>query len=132
MTITADDARKISDNLLAAVKLIDDYLDANWEKLSRAEYEAIAESQRTILRMSSFIITETVDLSIKQMQDDAGTLKQVTADAQGDLATLNRIGTAIRLVAGLADLATAIVAKDLDAIFKTVKSINESNPNKGT
>ena len=125
MALTADDAREIADRFLEAAGAIDKYLDDNWETISRPDYETMSESARTLLRVSGFMTTVAVGLSIEQMADDAAELKQVIADAKESLARLQAIGSAIRVAAGLANLATAIMAKDPGAAFKAVRGLYE-------
>ncbi len=125
MALTADDAREIADALLDAYKTIDDYLDKQWETISRADYETLSESGRTLLRISGFITTVAVGLSIDQMEDDAAEIKKVIGDAKQKLEHLNEIGTAIRVAAGMVDVATSIVSRDPRSTFKAVKGLAE-------
>ncbi len=125
MALSADDARDIADGFLDAARAIDSYLDANWETISRAEYETLNESARTLLRVSGFMTVVAVGLSIDQMADDSAELKKVIDDAKNSLAQLQAIGQAIRVAAGLVDLATAIIAKDPGAAFKASRNLFE-------
>lgn len=125
MTLTADDARKLADLFLDTAKKVDDYLDAQWEtkSIGRAEYETLSESAKTLLRLSSFMTTNAVGLSIAQMQDDSAELKDVVKKANRSLGKLKKVKAVIRLVAGVADLAVAITAKDAKATWKAVKGL---------
>ncbi len=125
MTLTADDARKLADLFLDTAKKVDDYLDAQWEtkSIGRAEYETLSESAKTLLRLSSFMTTNAVGLSIVQMQDDSAELKDVVKKANRSLGKLKKVKAVIRLVAGVADLAVAITAKDAKATWKAVKGL---------
>jgi hypothetical protein len=125
MALTADDARAIADGFLGAAEAIDKYLDDSWETITRPDYEILSESARTLLRVSGFMTTAAVGLSIEQMQDEAAELKQVIADAKEILARLQAVRTAIRVTAGLVDLATAIMAKDPGDVSKAVKGLHK-------
>jgi len=125
MALTAEDARIIRDQFLAAAQAIDDYLDANWETISRSNYETLSESQKTLLRVSIFMTTEAVGLSIDQMADAAAELGQVIVEAKDSLADLHSVGKAIRITAGLVDLATAIIAKDPGGAVKAVQGLHD-------
>lgn len=123
MTISADDARALADGFLEAAQAIDDYLDANWRTMERAEYETLNESVKTLLRVGGFMTTVAVGLSIDQMDDDAAQLKQVVAEAKESLSKLKAVGQAIRVAAALVDLAAAIVSKDPGAAFKAAQGL---------
>ncbi len=125
MALTADNAREIADGFLDAHRAIDKYLDDHWETISRPDYETLSESGRTLLRISGFMTTVAVDLSIEQMEDDAAELKKVIADAKESLAHLQDIGKAIRVTAGMVDLATGIMARNPSAVFKAAKGLSE-------
>ena len=125
MALTADNARDIADGFLDAHRTIDEYLDEHWKTISRPDYETISESGRTLLRVSGFITTVAVGLSIEQMEDDAEELKKVIADAKDSLAHLQDIGKAIRVTAGMVELATGIMARNPRAVFKAAKGLSE-------
>lgn len=125
MPLSEIDAGEIADRFLEAARGIDDYLDSHWENISRSEYETMSESARTLLRVSSFLTTEAVQLSIDQMEDAAMQLKQVITDAKESLGTLQNIRTAIRVAAGLVDLATAIMSRDPGAVLKAFQGLYE-------
>ena len=124
MALTDDDARAIADDLLDAAKDIDKYLDDNWGSMSRVEYETLSESANTLLRISSKMTTLAVGLSIEDMADDSAELKATIAQARKSLAKLKAVGKAIRVVAGLVDLATAIVSRDPKAIFNAARGLH--------
>lgn len=124
MALTDDDARAIADDLLDAAKDIDKYLDDNWGSMSRVEYETLSESASTLLRISSKMTTLAVGLSIEDMADDSAELKATIAQARKSLAKLKAVGKAIRVVAGLVDLATAIVSRDPKAIFNAARGLH--------
>ena len=125
MALAADDARLVADRFLEAAEAIDTYLDANWGSIARPDYETLSESAKTLLRVSSFMTTVAVGLSIEQMEDDAAELKQVVAEAKESLARLQTIRGVIRVAAGLVDLATAIMARDPGDIFKAAKGLHK-------
>ena len=126
MALNADGARAVADALLDAATRIDRYLDNNFQTMSRGEYEAISESAKTLLRVATFMTTTAVGLSIEQMQDEATELKAVIEEARDALESLQGIGKAIRVVAGLADLATAIMARDPRGVFRAVDGLHDT------
>jgi len=125
MALNADDAKELADRFLEAATAIDKYLDDNWTTIDRADYETMSESAKTLLRVCSFMTTVAVGLSIDQMQDDAAQLKQVTAKAKDSLARLQSVRRAMRVAAGMVDLATAIMSKDPGGIFKAFQGLHE-------
>lgn len=125
MALSDDDARRIADQFLDAAKAIDQYLDDNWETISRADYDSMSEAQKTLLRNSAVMTTAAVGLSIDQMQNPAAELGQVIEEAKKSLKKLEAVGKAIRVAAGLVDLATAILAKDPGAAFKAANNLRE-------
>lgn len=125
MTLNANDARELADRFLESASVIDDYLDKNWKTIDRPDYEMLSESAKTLLRVSGFMTTVAVGLSIDQMEDDATDLKQVIVDAKQALEDLKVVGDIIRVAAGLVGLATAIMAKDAGDIFKAFKGLYE-------
>jgi chlorite dismutase len=125
MAFTADDARVIADQFLEAAEAIDDFLDANKDTISQADNDVLRDAQRNLLRSSASMTTAAVGLSIDQMADAAAELGQVITEAKESLAELESIGKAIRVAAGLVDLATAIIAKNPGGAFKAVKALRE-------
>ena len=125
MALNADDAKELADRFLEAATAIDKFLDDNWTTIDRADYETMSESAKTLLRVCSFMTTVAVGLSIDRMQDDAAQLKQVTAKAKESLARLQSVRRAMRVAAGMVDLATAIMSKDPGGIFKAFQGLHE-------
>ena len=126
MAVTKKSAREIADGFLQSATAIDKYLDKNWGSISRAEYETLSESARTLLRVSAFMTTEAVGLAIADMKNEGDELKKVTSAARRSLAKLESVKSAIRVVAGIVDLATAIMSKDPGAVFKAAKGLRET------
>ncbi len=125
MTLTADNARDLADRLLAAATAIDGYLDEEWETITRAQYEAMNESGRTLLRVSSYCTTEAVGLSLTEMEESAATLTSVIVDARGTIESLNEARLGIQIAAGLADLASGIIARNPKSIGKSAKNLRK-------
>lgn len=123
MTITANDARDIADRFLAAATKINEYLKANGDRIGQDDYKRINEAGKELLRKSGELTTEAVGLSIDEMEDDARELKELIGETEKNLAKLDHVRMVIRTVAGLVDLASAIMAKDPRAVFKTAKSL---------
>lgn len=126
MAFTADDARDVADELLAAAEAIDAFLDEHGASLGEPEYDALSESAKKLLRECGAVTTQAVGLSIDQLQDDAAEVKQVIIDAKDSLAKLESVGSAIQIAAGLVDLAMAIVGKDAGGAGKAVKGLYAS------
>ncbi len=122
-------AREIADALLEAAQTIDTYLDNNFNKITRAEYEYLYESFKTLLRTSSFATSLAVDLAIEESADPAKQLKFVIAQARQKIEVLHKVGQVIRLTAALADLAAGIMAKDPKAVISSTKNISTTIDN---
>jgi len=125
MTLTTDHARELADRLLAAATAIDSYLDDEWESITRAQYEAMNESGRTLLRVSSFCTTEAVGLSLTEMEESATALTAVVADAKATIESLTEVRRGIQIAAGLADLAAGIIARDPKSVGKSAKTLRK-------
>jgi len=125
MALTADDARVIADQFLEAAQAIDAYLDANKDTISQTDNDVLRDAQRNLLRSSASMTTAAVGLSIDQMADAAAELGQVITEARESLAHLESIGKAIRVAAGLVDLATAIIAKNPGGAFRAVQVLRD-------
>ena len=125
MALTKDDARAIADAFLEAAEVVDGYLDRNFDSISRAEYEFLNESFKTLSRVASFATTEAVGLAIADMDDPAAQLKTVIAQTKDKIKTLQTVGLTIRFVAGLVDLGAGIMAKDPKAIFNSAKNLGK-------
>ncbi len=125
MTLTTDHARDLADQLLQAATAIDAFLDSEWETITRPQYEAMNESGKTLLRVSSFCTTEAVGLSLTEMEETAETLTLVIVDAKGSIEALNEARFGIQVAAGLADLATGIIARDPKAVGKSAKNLRK-------
>lgn len=123
MILTTDDARKIADSFLDAANGVDAYLDANFNNISRGEYEFLYESFKTLIRVSSFATTAAVGLAIDDLQNPASELTSVIAQAKEKIINLQLVGTVIRLVAALTDLAAGIMSKDPKAIANSVMNM---------
>ena len=123
MTLTTDHARTLADQLLQSATAIDAFLDSEWETISRPQYEAMNESGKTLLRVSSFCTTEAVGLSLAEMEETADTLTMVIVDAKGSIEALNEARFGIQVAAGLAELATGIIARNPKAVGKSAKNL---------
>ena len=125
MALTAEQARVIADTFLEAATAVDDYLDANFREITRPEYEFLNESFKTLLRVSTFATTLAVGLAIDAMENPAAELKDVIQRAKEKIKELEAVGRVIRLVAGLADMAAGIMAKDPNAIIASVTNLKD-------
>ena len=125
MTLTTDHARHLADQLLESATAIDAFLDAEWETISRPQYEAMNESGKTLLRVSSFCTTEAVGLSLTEMEETADTLTGVIVDARGSIQALDEARLGIQIAAGLADLAAGIIAKNPKSVGKAAKNLRK-------
>ena len=65
MGISVIEAREVSDKLLDAAAEVDAYLDKHWKTISRENYEALAEFQRSLIRAGSILTTVAVGISIE-------------------------------------------------------------------
>jgi hypothetical protein len=120
MALTKEEVRAIADALLEAAEKVDAYLDANFQKISREEYDSVNESFKTLVRKSVLVTTEAVGLAIDDLANPANELKVVIDEVKKEITKLQTIGLIISLVAGLADLAASIVARNPDAIIASV------------
>ena len=125
MTLTTDHARNLADQLLQAATAIDGFLDSEWETITRPQYDAMNESGKTLLRVSSFCTTEAVGLSLVEMEETADSLTTVIVDARGSIQALNEARLGIQISAGLADLAAGIIAKNPKAVGKAAKNLRK-------
>ena len=123
MRLTPEQARAIADAFLEASTVVDTYLDANFNKISRPQYEFLNESFKTLLRVATFATTEAVGLSIEDMKDPANELKTIIEQTKEKIKKLRNVGRVIRFVAGLADLAAGIIARDPKAIVASVTNL---------
>jgi hypothetical protein len=123
MALTPDEAREIADRFLLAAQAVDEYLDTNYQKISRAQYEFINESFKTLLRVSTIATTIAVGLAIDALQQPAVKLKNVIEQTKEQIKILEAVGRVINLVAGLTNLAGAIVARDPNAIVTSVSNL---------
>lgn len=126
MPFSADDARAVADDLFEAAKSIDAYLDANWGTMSRAEYEALNESQKTLLRLASFTTTAAVGLALDELQDPVRSLRSVITTGKDRIGTLQTVGQIIQVAAGLADLAAGIMGRNPGAIVKSARNLADT------
>lgn len=123
MALTKEEARAIADALLEAAQVVDKYLDDNFQQISRAEYEFLNESFKTLMRVSTFATTVAVGLAIDAIEEPATELKNVIEQTKEKIKKMQSVGSVIRLVAGLADLGAGIMAKDPKAIVATVSNL---------
>jgi hypothetical protein len=123
MALTTEEARTIADAFLEAAKGVDEYLDANFQQISRAEYEFLNESFKTLLRVAAFATTVAVGLAIDALEEPATKLTNVIEQTKEKIKELQAVGRVIRFVAGLADLAAGIMAKNPNAIVASVTNL---------
>lgn len=123
MALTPAEARTIADAFLEAAKVVDKYLDDNFRKIRRAEYEFLNESCQTLWRVSTFATTVAVGLAIDALKNPATELKNVIEQTNKKIKAQQTVGRVIRFVAGLADLAAGIMAKDPNAIVASVTNL---------
>lgn len=125
MSLTAEQARAIADAFLEAGNAVDEYLDTNFNQISRPEYEFLSESFKTLMRVSTFATTVAVGLAIDSMQDPATELKNVIEQTKEKIKKMQSVGRVISFVAGLADLAAGIMAKNPKAIVASVTNLGK-------
>ena len=125
MSLTAEQARTVAEAFLEASKVVDEYLDANFNQISRPEYEFLNESFKTLLRVSTFATTMAVGLSIDALENPATELKNVIEKTKEKIERIQEVGRVIRFVAGLADLSASIMAKDPNAIVASITNLNK-------
>ncbi len=121
--LTKEEARALANEFLDAANNIDAYLDANYKKITRGEYEILNEIFKTLIRASSFVTTAAVSLTIEDLDDPAKQLKEIITKAGKKITVLLNIKRAINFAAGLADLAAGIMAKDPNAIIASVSRL---------
>ncbi len=125
MALTKKEARIIADALLDAAEGIDQYLDDHFQEINRPEYAFLNESFKTILRVANFSTTAAVGLAMDALDNPATELKNAIDRAQKTIKDLKDVDLVIRLVAGLADLAAGIMAKDPDHIVNAVTALGK-------
>ncbi len=125
MALTKKEARIIADALVDAAEGIDRYLDDHFQEIDRPEYEFLNESFKTILRVAGFCTTAAVGLAIDALDNPAAELQGVIDRAKKKIKDLKEVDLVIRLVAGLADLAAGIMAKDPDHIVAAVTALGK-------
>lgn len=123
MSLTAEDARKIADTFLEAANEVDAYLDANFNIITRGEYEFLYESFKTLIRVSSFATSAAVGLAIGELQNPATEITGVISQAKAKIKNLQLVGTVINVVANLTDLAAGIMSKDPKSIASSVTNL---------
>jgi hypothetical protein len=125
MSLTVEQAREIADAFMEAGEAIDEYLNANFNNISRPEYEFLNESVKTLLRVATFATTEAVGLAIDEINDSATDLKTIIGETKEKIENIQKVGLTIRLVAGLADIAAGIIAKDAGAVASSAKNLHQ-------
>lgn len=123
MRLTTEEARILANTFLSSAKVVNDYLDANHQKISRAEYESLYESFKTLLRASTSATTTAVGLVIDALKEPATELKNVIDQATENIHRFRDIGQVLGLAAGLAGLAAGIMAKDPEAIMDAITKL---------
>ncbi|HED33311.1 MAG TPA: hypothetical protein ENJ08_03715 [Gammaproteobacteria bacterium] len=123
MPLNKNQAREIADELLEAAQTIDTYLDDNFNNITRAEYEYLYESFKTLTRTASYTTTIAVGLAIEESSGSINQLKSVITQAKQEIKNLQKIGHIIKLTAALADLAASIMSKDPKAVVSSAKKI---------
>jgi len=123
MALTIDELRAIADALRKAAEEIDAYLDDNYQKITRPEYEFLNETFKELIYASSVFTTKAVGLVIEDLKNPAADIKNVIDKAKEEIKKLKLVGDVIKFVAGLADLAAGIMSRDPKAIVTAISNL---------
>ncbi len=125
MALKADEARAIANKFEEAATAVDAYLDDQYRKIDRSEYEFLNESFKTLQRAATFLTGVAVDLTIAGLTDPVSDLTSIIERAKDKIKTLETVGRVISFVAGLTDLAASIMAKNPSAVVNSVTNLNK-------
>jgi flagellum-specific peptidoglycan hydrolase FlgJ len=123
MALTEEEAYAIAKAFGEAAEAVIAYLHANYDKISSNERESLNESFKTLNYVSVAATTVAVGLAIDALANPAAALTNVINEAKEKIKQLQAIGRAIRLAAGLADLAFGIMARDPNAIVAAIMNL---------
>ena len=125
MTWTADDTKRTSEALIDAADSIQAYKKKNYDKLPEEQRKSMDEAFGALQDAATLAITKGVEQCLANLKDSANTLIDVMAQTKAKIEVAIEIHQGISLIATLADLGAAIVAKDPAKVLTAVTTLEE-------
>lgn len=125
MTWTADDAKRTSEALINTAKSIQAYKKKNYDKLTEKQRENMDDAFGALQNAATLAITEGVEQCLANLKDSVNTLTDVVAQTKAKIEVVTEIHQGIALIATLAGLGAAIVAKDPAKVLTAVTTLEK-------
>ena len=125
-TLTAQQAKFLSNNFLGLAQAIGDYRFDNWNMLSKAENKKLGDLQWLILSYGEDILALSTSLVMDEVQDSLAQINNVTLEIKETIKSLNQLQKAINVAASIVSLGGAIVSKNPKAIVAGIQGVRKT------
>lgn len=125
MPMTAEDARHLSRGFKDLSLALGEYRFKEIACLTQEERDQIEGLEWELLNASSDLITAAVQLTLDESQTSFQEIQKATQEAKKSVQTLKNVKKIINIATATVGLAAAIYSKDLNAIQKSTKSLQQ-------
>lgn len=125
ITLTADDALKLSAQFRNASIALGDYLYApeNWPKIPEKDRATLQSLEVTLLNVASDLVTRAVGIIILEAEAGVADLVEATGQARDVIKTIDNVTRTITVVTAMIGLAAVIPTGNAGAIFGALKNL---------
>jgi len=134
ITLTADDALKLSAQFRGASTALGDYLYApeNWPKIPEKERATLQSLEVTLLNVASDLVTRAVGVIIREAEESVADLIEATGHARDAIKTIDNVTRTITVVTAMIGLAAVIPTGNAGAIFGALNNLRSASKGEQT
>ena len=126
MRVSSTEAFELSRLFRELSVVLGNYRYEHWSKLKKREREAIESAEWSLLNSASDMTTMAVGLVLDESEASFDKLKAATGKARGAIRTLKTARKVVDVATAAVGLAAAVLARDIGAIGKNVKSVYDA------
>jgi hypothetical protein len=128
ITLSADDALKLSAQFRGASTALGDYLYApdNWARIPEPDRATLQSLEVTLLNVASDLVTRAVGVIIEDAGQSVADLLEATGQARDAIKTIDNITRAITVVTAMIGLAAIIPTGSAGGIAGALKNLQSA------
>ncbi|WP_432378636.1 hypothetical protein [Duganella sp. P38] len=128
ITLSADDALKLSAQFRGASTALGDYLYApdNWARIPEPDRATLQSLEVTLLNVASDLVTRAVGVIIEDAGQSVADLLEATGQARDAIKTIDNITRAITVVTAMIGLAAIIPTGSAGGIAAALKNLQSA------
>ncbi len=118
MPISADQAREIARGFLEMSHDLGSYRFDNWGRLTKSQRQDMENAAWDLLNYSSSLVTDTVGITLADMEGDLRAIASATSEAKSVVATIEEVKDVIKVAGTFVQLGGAIASRQPSAIAR--------------